>query len=80
MGFVFGVALLLFVCSHAHGQRNKDVPQAPPNFIPGEVKPPASLQSDPKSPRRDAPKATPADKNGNTGAVKPKDSAPPQGR
>jgi hypothetical protein len=81
MGFVVGVALLVFALSYAHAQRNKDVPHPPPNFVPGEVKPPATTsQSDTKSRRREAPKEAPADKNDRTGGVKPNGSGSQQGR
>ena len=72
--FAFGFALLLFVCGYAHGQRNTDVPRPPPNFVPGEVKPPATSRPDTNS-RRQAPKEAPAEKNDQTGGVKPKENA-----
>jgi len=80
VGFVFGIALLCLASSYAHGQRNKDVPHPPPNFIPGEVKPPAASQSDSKARSREAPKQAPAEKSDHTGGVKGGGSATQQGQ
>jgi hypothetical protein len=80
VGFVFGIALLCLASSYAHGQRNKDVPHPPPNFSPGEVKPPAALQSDPKSRSGQPMKEAPADKSDHTGGVKGGGGATPKGQ
>jgi hypothetical protein len=80
MRLVFGVALLFFACSYASGEGNKDIPHPPANFVPGEVKPPATSQSDSKVGRRGLPKAEPTDKNGATGGIRPKGSSSQQGR
>jgi len=80
MWFVFGVALLFFACSYASGEGNKDIPHPPANFVPGEVKPPATSQSDSKVRRRGPPKEAPADKNGATGGIRPRGNAPQQGQ
>jgi len=80
VGFVFGIVLLCLASSYAHGQRNKDVPHPPPNFTPGEVKPPATLQSDSKSRPAQPPKGGPADRSDHTGGVKGGGGASPKGQ
>jgi hypothetical protein len=80
MGFVFGIALLVLSGSYAHAQRNTDVHHPPPNFVPGDVKQPATSPSESKSPRAETPKPAPADKIDQTGGVKPRGNGNQKGQ